>query len=263
MNVRPSVFSPPVFLCVQIEALKQMTRSELVSWFKEHQGEKSRKLSVHVSNTHMCVFVHNEYFPLLLCASRNTLSVSLSPKGGGIWCWRAWRGRWWWNTGGPRGGFKLLGLWRGLSPHLPSPLTQDGRRCSHYGHSCFHWGPAPLPLPQDTRVISDCETNRWLCFSSLWATFRDSALLQMQTLSKWRWKRVETAPAPLWILSLGPSCSFYPHCVHKQRLKLMREFSFSLMIICSASSHSFILYCQMLQSVGPSYVFFCPTLKIF
>ncbi|XP_010793726.1 nardilysin [Notothenia coriiceps] len=32
----------------EIEALKQMTRVELASWFKEHRGETSRKLSVHV-----------------------------------------------------------------------------------------------------------------------------------------------------------------------------------------------------------------------
>uniref|UniRef100_A0A3Q3WH81 Uncharacterized protein n=1 Tax=Mola mola TaxID=94237 RepID=A0A3Q3WH81_MOLML len=32
----------------EIQALKQMTRAELVSWFKEHRGENSRKLSVHV-----------------------------------------------------------------------------------------------------------------------------------------------------------------------------------------------------------------------
>uniref|UniRef100_A0A8C4FA50 Nardilysin a (N-arginine dibasic convertase) n=1 Tax=Dicentrarchus labrax TaxID=13489 RepID=A0A8C4FA50_DICLA len=32
----------------EIEALKQMTRTELVSWFKEHRGQNSRKLSVHV-----------------------------------------------------------------------------------------------------------------------------------------------------------------------------------------------------------------------
>ncbi|XP_044023266.1 nardilysin-like isoform X2 [Siniperca chuatsi] len=32
----------------EIEALKQMTRAELVSWFKEHRGPNSRKLSVHV-----------------------------------------------------------------------------------------------------------------------------------------------------------------------------------------------------------------------
>ncbi|KAI3367564.1 hypothetical protein L3Q82_026419, partial [Scortum barcoo] len=32
----------------EIAALKQMTRAELVSWFKEHRGENSRKLSVHV-----------------------------------------------------------------------------------------------------------------------------------------------------------------------------------------------------------------------
>uniref|UniRef100_A0AAX7U4V8 Nardilysin a (N-arginine dibasic convertase) n=1 Tax=Astatotilapia calliptera TaxID=8154 RepID=A0AAX7U4V8_ASTCA len=32
----------------EIEALKQMTRDELVSWFKEHRGQSSRKLSVHV-----------------------------------------------------------------------------------------------------------------------------------------------------------------------------------------------------------------------
>uniref|UniRef100_A0AAQ4RPA4 Nardilysin a (N-arginine dibasic convertase) n=1 Tax=Gasterosteus aculeatus aculeatus TaxID=481459 RepID=A0AAQ4RPA4_GASAC len=32
----------------EIEALKKMTRAELISWFKEHQGQNSRKLSVHV-----------------------------------------------------------------------------------------------------------------------------------------------------------------------------------------------------------------------
>ncbi|XP_076013801.1 nardilysin-like [Genypterus blacodes] len=32
----------------EIEALKQMTRAELISWFQEHQGQNSRKLSVHV-----------------------------------------------------------------------------------------------------------------------------------------------------------------------------------------------------------------------
>uniref|UniRef100_A0A7N6BF20 Nardilysin a (N-arginine dibasic convertase) n=1 Tax=Anabas testudineus TaxID=64144 RepID=A0A7N6BF20_ANATE len=32
----------------EIEALKQMTRAELVSWFQEHRGQNSRKLSVHV-----------------------------------------------------------------------------------------------------------------------------------------------------------------------------------------------------------------------
>uniref|UniRef100_A0A8D3DW99 Nardilysin a (N-arginine dibasic convertase) n=1 Tax=Scophthalmus maximus TaxID=52904 RepID=A0A8D3DW99_SCOMX len=32
----------------EIEALKQMTRAELVSWFQEHRGQSSRKLSVHV-----------------------------------------------------------------------------------------------------------------------------------------------------------------------------------------------------------------------
>ncbi|KAM8914849.1 nardilysin-like isoform 1-T2 [Spinachia spinachia] len=32
----------------EIEALNTMTRAELISWFKEHQGQKSRKLSVHV-----------------------------------------------------------------------------------------------------------------------------------------------------------------------------------------------------------------------
>lgn len=48
-------------LCVQIEALKQMTRDELVSWFKEHRGQSSRKLSVHVSNA----FVFMLHSPLL------------------------------------------------------------------------------------------------------------------------------------------------------------------------------------------------------
>uniref|UniRef100_A0A7N8XZU5 Nardilysin a (N-arginine dibasic convertase) n=1 Tax=Mastacembelus armatus TaxID=205130 RepID=A0A7N8XZU5_9TELE len=32
----------------EIAALKQMTRAELISWFQEHRGQKSRKLSMHV-----------------------------------------------------------------------------------------------------------------------------------------------------------------------------------------------------------------------
>ncbi|XP_037602322.1 nardilysin-like [Sebastes umbrosus] len=32
----------------EIDALKQMTRAELVSWYKEHRGQNSRQLSVHV-----------------------------------------------------------------------------------------------------------------------------------------------------------------------------------------------------------------------
>ncbi|XP_029687014.1 nardilysin [Takifugu rubripes] len=32
----------------EIEALKQMSRAELTTWFQEHRGERSRKLSVHV-----------------------------------------------------------------------------------------------------------------------------------------------------------------------------------------------------------------------
>ncbi|XP_066503418.1 nardilysin b [Hoplias malabaricus] len=35
-------------LSKEIEALKQMTKAELVSWFMEHRGPESRKLSVHV-----------------------------------------------------------------------------------------------------------------------------------------------------------------------------------------------------------------------
>uniref|UniRef100_A0A672ZNP7 Nardilysin a (N-arginine dibasic convertase) n=1 Tax=Sphaeramia orbicularis TaxID=375764 RepID=A0A672ZNP7_9TELE len=34
----------------EIDALRQMSRSELVLWFQEHRGQKSRKLSVHVSS---------------------------------------------------------------------------------------------------------------------------------------------------------------------------------------------------------------------
>uniref|UniRef100_A0A672JBN4 Nardilysin a (N-arginine dibasic convertase) n=1 Tax=Salarias fasciatus TaxID=181472 RepID=A0A672JBN4_SALFA len=34
----------------EIEALKQMTKAELISWFQDHRGQNSHKLSVHVSN---------------------------------------------------------------------------------------------------------------------------------------------------------------------------------------------------------------------
>ncbi|MEQ2203239.1 hypothetical protein XENOCAPTIV_027285, partial [Xenoophorus captivus] len=33
-----------------IDALKQMSRDELISWYQEHRGATSRKLSVHVRN---------------------------------------------------------------------------------------------------------------------------------------------------------------------------------------------------------------------
>lgn len=44
-------------MCVQIEALKQMSRAELISWFQAHRGAKSRKLSVHVSRPTVHVHV--------------------------------------------------------------------------------------------------------------------------------------------------------------------------------------------------------------
>lgn len=48
--LNPDLRSPqPASVSVQIEALKQMSRAELTSWFQEHRGERSRKLSVHVS----------------------------------------------------------------------------------------------------------------------------------------------------------------------------------------------------------------------
>uniref|UniRef100_A0A4W6E5W2 Nardilysin convertase n=1 Tax=Lates calcarifer TaxID=8187 RepID=A0A4W6E5W2_LATCA len=56
----------------EIEALKQMSRAELVSWFQEHRGQNSRKLSVHVSST----FVFEGYFTLYFCAHSITLNVS-------------------------------------------------------------------------------------------------------------------------------------------------------------------------------------------
>lgn len=37
-----------------------MTRDELVSWFHEHRGQNSRKLSMHVSNAlmHVCIRIY-------------------------------------------------------------------------------------------------------------------------------------------------------------------------------------------------------------
>lgn len=67
------------FCVFQIEALKQMTRDELVSWFHEHRGQNSRKLSMHVGNVLMRVCLGIYLFPLLI-------SASLSLKGCRIWC---------------------------------------------------------------------------------------------------------------------------------------------------------------------------------
>ncbi len=52
-----------LFLLVQqIDALKLMTKAELVNWFMEHRGQGNRKLSVHVSlpphrslEIHLCI----------------------------------------------------------------------------------------------------------------------------------------------------------------------------------------------------------------
>lgn len=42
-----------------------MSRAELTSWFQEHRGEKSRKLSVHVSRPTVNVRVHVRGFTYL------------------------------------------------------------------------------------------------------------------------------------------------------------------------------------------------------
>lgn len=42
-----------------------MSRAELTSWFQEHRGEKSRKLSVHVSRPTVIVRVHVRGFTYL------------------------------------------------------------------------------------------------------------------------------------------------------------------------------------------------------
>lgn len=39
----------------QIDALKLMTKAELVNWFMEHRGDGSRMLSVHVSSPAVCL----------------------------------------------------------------------------------------------------------------------------------------------------------------------------------------------------------------
>lgn len=53
-----------------------MSRAELTSWFQEHRGEKSRKLSVHVSrptvNVHVRACMRDGGFPYL-----NDLSVKV------------------------------------------------------------------------------------------------------------------------------------------------------------------------------------------
>uniref|UniRef100_A0A8C8GJZ1 Nardilysin a (N-arginine dibasic convertase) n=1 Tax=Oncorhynchus tshawytscha TaxID=74940 RepID=A0A8C8GJZ1_ONCTS len=46
-----SAFNTQVLCLQQIEALKQMTRAELGSWYLEHRGHNCRKLSVHVNGS--------------------------------------------------------------------------------------------------------------------------------------------------------------------------------------------------------------------
>uniref|UniRef100_A0A4W6E8B0 Nardilysin convertase n=1 Tax=Lates calcarifer TaxID=8187 RepID=A0A4W6E8B0_LATCA len=61
----------------EIEALKQMSRAELVSWFQEHRGQNSRKLSVHVSST----FVFEGYFTLYFYEEGKDEGLSCSTYG--------------------------------------------------------------------------------------------------------------------------------------------------------------------------------------
>ncbi|TNM95254.1 hypothetical protein fugu_016337 [Takifugu bimaculatus] len=101
----------------EIEALKQMSRAELTSWFQEHRGERSRKLSVHVSGA----FENDED------GSKKSEEDSSSTYG------------------------EVSKL-----TFLP-PSAQDGgggRR--HHGHPGFHRRPAAIPLSQDTGVSSSC-----------------------------------------------------------------------------------------------------------
>lgn len=38
----------------QIEALKRITKADLISWFMEHRHSNSRRLSIHVSAVYVC-----------------------------------------------------------------------------------------------------------------------------------------------------------------------------------------------------------------
>lgn len=40
---------------VQIEALKRITKADIISWLMEHRHSESKRLSVHVSTTRVCV----------------------------------------------------------------------------------------------------------------------------------------------------------------------------------------------------------------
>ena len=42
---------------VQIEALKRITKADIISWLMEHRHSESKRLSVHVSTTRVCVWV--------------------------------------------------------------------------------------------------------------------------------------------------------------------------------------------------------------
>ena len=149
MNVNCLSAQPVFFLhqcfCVQIEALKKMSRTELVSWFQEHREQNSRKLSVHVRNAFMCVYVCVWWRRLKIlciiihvCALLNTVIVSLSPQGGGIRCWGERWGRQRWKPRKQRRGHDWRDLLWGVQTHFPSRLTQAGGRHFHHGYSCFH-----------------------------------------------------------------------------------------------------------------------------
>lgn len=47
---------------LQVEVLKGFSREQLVSWFLDHRGNCSRKLSVHVSAAMMVLVLKDTWF---------------------------------------------------------------------------------------------------------------------------------------------------------------------------------------------------------
>lgn len=58
-----------------------MSRAELTSWFQEHRGEKSRKLSVHVSRPSVNVCVHVGGFAYLNDLSTKVVGFGTEENG--------------------------------------------------------------------------------------------------------------------------------------------------------------------------------------
>lgn len=68
----------PYLLCFkQIQALKSFTKADLVAWFAGHQGQKSKKLSIHVSTAYPVglSLTINDFLDIYLVCRRSAMKL--------------------------------------------------------------------------------------------------------------------------------------------------------------------------------------------